>query len=147
MSTSTSPRVRTPVVDGLIAAILLVVLAATLSPRGFGQDRDRREIALLLDLQFLRSQIEIYHVRHGVYPGTGQPFARTMLSQMPEGLPVNPYTNGRGVWVVTDLEAVEPDVAARVYGEPVGWIYSPRQGRLKANALGTASDGRRLQDL
>jgi general secretion pathway protein G len=145
MSTLASTRVRTPVVDGLIAAILLVVLAATVSPRGFGRERDGREVALLLDLQVLRSQIEIYRIQHGPHPGT--PFARTMQSQMPDGVPLNLYTQGRAVWVVPDVDAVPPDEDAKVSGEPVGWIYSPTQGRIKANAAGLASDGRPLSAL
>lgn len=145
MSTLASTRVRTPVVDGLIAAILLVVLAATVSPRGFGRERDGREVALLLDLQLLRSQIEIHRIQHGQYPGT--PVARALAKQMPEGVPLNHYTHGRAVWVVPDVDAVAPDETVRIHGEPVGWIYSPKQGRLKANAAGVASDRRPLSAL
>ncbi len=157
-------------IEVLIVVVILGILAATVLPQFTSASNDARESALIQDLQTLRSQIELYKFQHnGKYPGQGstdpQAFKDAMLlssdadgttgpvGSKPFGpylvgqLPPNPYNNGRGVMIVSDVAGTAPDESALDGTEPVGWIYNPETGRIKANSSGTTSDGTPLDEL
>jgi len=156
-------------VEVLIVVVILGILAATVLPQFNLSTSDSQEAALVQNLQILRSQIDLYRFQHsGDYPGEGTPtFEDQMLkSTQLDGtvgdvgqyaygpyiagqVPSNPYNGKRGLSVIsTDISAVVAGPTNVDAGAvEAGWIYRKDTGQIKANTVGTASDGTPLDDL
>jgi general secretion pathway protein G len=146
-------------VEVLIVAVVVAIMAATVLPQFTANNEDALEAALRQDLKRLRTQIELYKFQHkGNYPGKGSIHPDDFLNALllssdadgttgpvkskPLGpyfigqLPPNPYTGGKKVRIADDVAAEVSD------NDPVqGWIYNPATGKIKANCTGTAADG------
>ena len=154
----------------LIVVTILGILAATVLPQFTASNNDAKEAALVQNLQAIRSQIQAYKFQHGgTWPGAGsttsQAFKDAMLlssdqkgvtgavGTKPLGpyfvgqLPTNPYTNGRGLAIVTNIDTATPDETLMDGTDVVGWFYSPSEGRVKANNAENAANGQPLSKL
>lgn len=147
----TSMRPKLTVVEIVMVTVILGILAGLVLPRVAGDDRAARQQNLQQNLDELRSQIELYQHQHkGRWPGEGSHDPADMVSALllssdvdgttgpvgtlPMGpyfvdhLPPNPVNNAHGIRVVDDIDAAVPDDSPQI-----GWIYSPRTGRIKPN--------------
>lgn len=149
--TGLQPRPGATIVEIAIVVVILGLLAGLVLPRVAGDDRALRQQKLQQNLDELRSQIELYQHQHaGRWPGEGSEDPADMINALlsssdvegntgpvgtlPMGpyfiddLPPNPVNEADGVRIVEDIDAAVPD------GNPeIGWIYSPRTGRIKPN--------------
>jgi prepilin-type N-terminal cleavage/methylation domain-containing protein len=151
-------------VEVLIVVVILGILAATVLPQFSASSEDAKQTALVQDLQALRSQIQLYKFQHqGKYPALGATTSKAFTDAMllstdadgttgpvgtkPYGpyfvgqLPPNPYTGGKGIAIVTSITAATADESLLDGTDKVGWLYSPSEGRIKANNTGLATDG------
>ena len=151
-------------VEVLIVVTIIGILAAVVLPQFSSFDKDAKESALIQDLQGLRNQILLYQLHHnGMYPGQGTTISQTFKDAMllssdakgvtgPVGtkpwgpyftaqLPPNPFTGGRGIAIVPNIAAATPDESMLDGTDIVGWIYSPSEGRIKANNVDTTAAG------
>ena len=157
-------------IEVLIVVVILGILAATVLPQFTASNSDAKESALIQNLQGMRAQIQSFKFSHeGKWPAQGattslafrdamllstdvkgvtgapgtKPFGPYFVGQ----LPPNPYTGGRGVQIVPDIDAATPDESLMDGTEIVGWIYSPASGRLKANNVDNGANGVALSKL
>lgn len=105
-------------VEILIVMVILGILAAIVIPQFTNASEQAKESSLVSDLQTMRSQIELFKVHHnGLVPGAGggttPEQALTGLTDSTgataaapgagvygpyvQKLPLNPFTNGRGI--------------------------------------------------
>jgi len=163
-------RLGFTLVEVLIVVVILGILAATVLPQFTASGNDAKQSALIQDLQTLRSQIQLFRFQHeGKFPGQGSTTSQTfkdalLLSTDSKGvtgaagtkpfgpyfigqLPPNPYNNGRGVKIVTSIAAATPDATLMDGTDVVGWLYSPDEGRIKANSTDIGTDGTPVQNL
>lgn len=157
-------------IEVLIVVVILGILAATVLPQFTASNTDAKESALIQNLQAIRSQIQSYKFSHeGKWPAQGSTTSQTFKDAMllstdtkgvtgapgtkPLGpyfvgqLPPNPYTGGRGIKIVTDIDAATPDESMLDNTDIVGWIYSSTDGRVKANNVDNAANGTPLSKL
>lgn len=159
-------------VEVLIVVVILGILAATVLPQFTAATDDAKEASLRQNLSLLRSQIQMFRFQHdGKFPGNGGTDPAKVVEQLTLAskadlttaapgtagyaygpyvigqLPVNPYSGGRAVKIVTDVAAATPDMTEMVGDEKVGWIYNPATGEIKANATGKSADGKDLHKM
>ncbi len=157
-------------VETLIVVMIMGILAAVVLPQFGRANQDAQESALIQELQTLRSQIKAYQFDHGgSFPGqsaaTSTAFRNALLlssdaagntgpaGTLPFGpyllnqIPPNPVNGAAGVMIVANIDTATPNPGATDGTAAVGWIYSPTQGRIKANSAGAAGDGTPLQNL
>lgn len=159
-------------VEVLIVVVILGILAATVLPQFTAATEDAKEASLRQNLSLMRSQIQMFRFQHeGKFPGSGSTDPAKVVEQLtlaskadlttavpgtagyPFGpyvigqLPVNPYSGGRAVKIVTDVAAATPDMTEAIGDEKVGWIYNPATGEIKANATGNGADGKALEKM
>ncbi|QDV32105.1 Type II secretion system protein G precursor [Planctopirus ephydatiae] len=171
-SSAASRRKGFTLVEVLIVVVILGILAATVLPQFNAATDDAKEASLRQNLSLLRSQIQMFRFQHdGKFPGSGSTDPTKIVEQLtlaskadlttaapgtagyPFGpyvigqLPVNPYSGGRAVKIVTDVAAATPDMAETIGDEKVGWIYNPATGEIKANATGNSADGKALDKM
>ncbi len=137
----------------LIVIVIMAVLAATIIPQFSRHTRDVRESELKLDLQTLRTQIELYKLQHAnTYPAgtnnleqltkatdaagnvspTGLPDAEHPLGPYIQGgaLPVQPFS-GRNTVSLDSSPAGSPPTATSA--DTGGWIYRAATGEVFAD--------------
>ncbi len=104
-------------VEILIVVVILGILAAIVIPQFTDASEQAKESSLVSDLQTMRSQIELYKVQHnGALPGEGSASIEAALTGLTDidgttqaapgdgvygpyvqKLPLNPFTDGRGI--------------------------------------------------
>jgi general secretion pathway protein G len=118
-------------VEILIVVVILGILAAIVVPQFTSASQQAQAGNVATQLQTIRSQIELYRVRHnGNYPpalitGGGGVAAWTDLvgADYMRAMPVNPHTSSADVVIGTSLA----DSAATA-----GWIFDPVLGNILA---------------
>lgn len=151
-------------VELLIVVVILGILAATVLPQFGPVTEDAKLSAVRQDLQLLRSQIQLFKFQHnGTNPGiknigdtTGDvptfvkhltTYSKADLSTNEDAtggfnlgpyligqLPVNSYSDGRAVQIVTGDPAAQPfDAAGASQNERVGWYYNVTTGVIQPN--------------
>ncbi|MEX2113493.1 MAG: type II secretion system protein [Pirellulales bacterium] len=134
----------------LIVIVIMAVLAATIIPQFSRHTRDVQENELKLDLQTLRTQIELYKLQHGgSYPAgtnnleqltkatdvagnfspTGLPDAEHPLGPYIQGgaLPVQPFSGRNTVSLDHGAPGSSPNPTSADTG---GWIYRAATGEV-----------------
>lgn len=115
-------------VEILVVVVILGILAAVVIPQFSNASQDASASSLKSQLQAVRSQIELYKVRHA---GELPPFGMTndvtdwdpLVAPVGEpsylqGAPYNPFTGSAGI---SDTEAID-----------VGWIWDDVTGLISA---------------
>jgi general secretion pathway protein G len=135
-------------IEFLMLAIIVGVMAAMIAPQFSASSRDTKMSNLKFNLQALRSRLEAYKEEHaGHYPpaATGADFtvqltqksdrntllnaASGMCGPYLEGsLPANPFNNGTGVAILQGNSA-----PAGPTGSGDGWQYNPQHGWIYPN--------------
>jgi prepilin-type N-terminal cleavage/methylation domain-containing protein len=115
-------------VEILIVVVILGILAAVVIPQFTNASSDASSASLRSQLHAIRSQIELYRVRHqGILPPLGQTNDVTdwdpLVAPIDEpaylqGAPYNPFTGSAGI---SDGEALD-----------VGWVWDPSTGLIFA---------------
>jgi len=133
----------------LIVVVIMAVLAATIIPHFASATRDARESNLRVDLQSLRTQLELYKAQHGgSYPsGVNNLEQLTKATDVsgnvsPAGLPdeahpFGPYIDGglpaqplSGLNVVKLDDGMAGTTPTPTEGNAGGWIYRPLTGEI-----------------
>jgi type II secretory pathway pseudopilin PulG len=145
-----------------IAAILLAILGALIAPHVVGASEEARGVALLADLQTVRSRLEVYKAQHrGQYPDRDFVLQMTAYSNAdgetgdarspdhPYGpylpaIPPNPFTQSERVRVVNS-----PRTRFLPPMEDAGWWYNLATGEFRADLtdVHTIADGTTLNQL
>lgn len=148
--------VRKPLTDGftvlelLIVATLLLILAATFVPEFTAAHEDARFTAVKDDLAMLRKQIELYRTQHhGRFPAQGTSSDELFLSQLqhrtdPLGTvsargKYGPYLSGsfpRSPYQNTDQVVVIAGPLLSEHTDGTGshaWAFSSTTGEIRAN--------------
>lgn len=110
-------------VEILIVVVILGILAAIVIPQFSQAGDEARANSLAGNLQTMRSQLALYNVQEGGYPGTGAAFETAMVRDYLQSVPVNPFTGGNTVGGATDdwfYNATEGTIYA---GTPTGTVY------------------------
>jgi prepilin-type N-terminal cleavage/methylation domain-containing protein len=127
-------------VEMLIVIVILGILGMIVLPLFQTASDDAREAALAQNLCSMRKFLATYRSSFkGSYPKT-----KEELQAAVGVLPKNPYTSGRGVRIIQDLNDSKPNENEKLGAEKVGWIYHPPSGTMIPNNEGMGSDGRPL---
>jgi prepilin-type N-terminal cleavage/methylation domain-containing protein len=143
------------IVELLIVAAIIGILAAIVLPTISGQTMEAKEAAARDNLRILRSAIELYAAQHrGVAPGYAgdDPQAgaseATFRQQMVtddgylRSLPENPFNGLDTIYVIGNSESLPP-AATGTYG----WIYKPSVQTIRLDWPGSTPDGVPYYDL
>jgi len=142
-------------VEVLIVAAIVGILAAIVIPEFQNYIQQAREAAAKDNLRILRVAIERYAIEHnGIPPGYqgGDPsnpvgpiaFRTQLLSNgYLNTIPENPFNNSAGVEVLADTEDFP---AEAVYFDLYGWMYKPATKTIRFYWPGTDSTGVRYFD-
>lgn len=143
-------------VELLIVVLILAILAAVVIPTFKDSSKEAKESAVVASLNTMRQAISLYRVQHDeIYPGqldwaqfvtqlssktwadgtAGGPFGPYLRTAIPKN-PLNDDASGK---LLTNM-GVGPSGTE-------GYAYNPTSGELRANVVGTASDGTAYWDL
>jgi general secretion pathway protein G len=137
-------------VELMIIAAILGILAAIVLPEFQGHIQKAKEAAAKDNLRILREAIERYAAEHnGVHPG----YLNDDISQSPNAirfniqlaqnrdylsqLPKNPFNDKFSIGFLADA-AVISDSVSGVFG----WLYKPSTGEIRLDMPGTDSEGK-----
>lgn len=135
-------------VELMIIAAVIGILAAIIFPQLQSYTTQAKEAAAKDNLRILRSVIELYAARHGgVPPGytndnpDSVPSDEIFLQQTVQGqylrkMPENPFNRLNTIKIIGNSERL-PDKATGEYG----WIYQPATKTIRLDWPGTAKDG------
>jgi general secretion pathway protein G len=154
------------VVEILIVAVMLGVLAVLVAPRLSDATEPKRNASLRDDLRYLRTQIIVYRAQHrGMAPGypggqtSAAPTFEAFAAQLtrptnPAGVvgpgndptfPLGPYLLRLPINAVNGSSAIRFVPAdqpfPRTPAGPEGWVYQPSTGTLAANVAGADARG------
>jgi type II secretion system protein G len=127
-------------IEVLIVVVIMAILAAAIIPQFTDSTKDAKTSTAQFNLSTLRSQIQTYRSQHnGTIPSgtlaellasTDGSGATGTGANFPYGpylreVPTNPYTNSKGVKVITN----DPAQAADATGSG-GWLYNATTGNV-----------------
>lgn len=149
MKSSLRRRGAFTLIEVLIVVVIMAVLAATIIPQFSTSTRDAQDGSLKFNLSSLRTQIELYKLQHGAYPGativnqltlktdksgaTGTGATHVYGPYVFGGFPTNPV-NGLATVNVVTTATVTP-------GNTHGYIYSSATGEIRADNTGNDGAG------
>ena len=143
-------RLGFTLIEVLIVAVMLAVLAAVVVPQFLNSNEDAKVTSAKFSLQTLRSQIQLYKSEHGSWPGddlqellmTTSGDGTTDSSDGPltsgpylESIPVNPFTGSATVVEIENDPATAADITATD-----GWLYNKQVGQIWLNHADYISD-------
>ena len=130
-------------IEALIVAAIMAVLAATIIPQFATSAKDAKMSNLKYNLRAVRSQLELYKEHHlGVYPpaAAGADFKNQMTQKSDPNTALDPAKGACGPYIVGDIPINPFNRSTKVSilqgdTEPVGptgssdgWQYNPRYG-------------------
>lgn len=141
-------------VELIIVAAILGIMAAIVVPFFQSQSTQAKEAVAREHLRILRSAIELYTVQHrGIPPGyegdnpVSTPSNAVFLTQMLDSgnylkaMPENPFNNIETIRMVGNGESFPQEPP-----EGYGWVYQPATKTIRLSWSGTDSDGIRYFD-
>ena len=131
-------RLAFTLVEVLIVVVILGVLAAIVVPQFHNASAVSRESALGMDLQRIRTQLQIYKVQHGdTWPALATFADQLTQASNSQGETAPPGTPGYGLGpYVRELPANPNTGTANVSATGVGtsaWYYDEATGDFRAN--------------
>lgn len=148
MRTTSRNRTAFTLVELLMVAVILAILAVVVIPQFSDASQDVKTSSLRATLQTVRSQLELYKTQHnGVYPEKAT-FADKMTKKTKDdGTPdaagkFGPYLQQMPVNPVDDLSsmAVTQDASG-------GWMYDEVSGVFKSNDVTVNTADTKTKDL
>ena len=113
----------------LIVVIVIAVLAATVIPQFADSASDAKQKALEFNVDALRSQVELYKVHGGSYPGTLADLTSVTgdgYGPYIDAVPENPFNGSSAEAAVTSVPT-----GPNASGE--GWLYMKSTGQIWGN--------------
>ncbi|MCE9546128.1 MAG: type II secretion system GspH family protein [Planctomycetia bacterium] len=122
-------------IEILIVVVIMAVLAATIIPQFTDSTKDAKESTALLNLNTLRSQVELFKAQHGgALPNatltdltTATTYNGKTYGPYMQQLPTNPITNSAAVKPAGGATIVVGDLTSG----GGGWIYSSTSGEVR----------------
>jgi general secretion pathway protein G len=127
------PPIGFALVDMVIVILTLGIIAVALAPRLLHIDNTVDRETTRQRLLVLRSAIELYHARSGVYPSIHR-LPDSMESMLSGEFPAPNIGSASGDRAVHyDLDSNTKTPVAPDASQPGGWAYKPANGSLKLN--------------
>lgn len=147
MHTVSRRRNAFTLVEVLMVAVILAILAVVVVPQFTDASQDVKVSSLRATLQTVRSQLELYKAQHGTYPDIAT-FANQMTQKTKADGTVDaagkfgPYLQQMPINPFDDLVSV----AATQDGSG-GWAYDATSGKFQANDTSVTGAGSPSKDL
>jgi general secretion pathway protein G len=152
MGKSSPTRMGFTLVEVLMVAVILAILAVVVVPQFSDASTDVKTSALRATLQTVRSQLELYKAQHGGnYPPPATNGSWPHMTQKTDAagnttgtdLKYGPYLQAIPVNPIDD----KSDMTATSQDATGGWAYDPTTGVFKSNDDSVLTDGSVTRDL